>query len=140
MPVPENLARDRPSYTLAINDRQPTWMHPMAPRTGRALLLGALLLSACASPVVQPPGDLRVIVRFGQSTDPVDPALLGRLSAAARSDVRPSAGITDTESAYWLRCIPSDPFCEEIMLRLLAVPPVDEIIPDRYRYPSEPTR
>ncbi|MCB1910059.1 MAG: hypothetical protein KDH15_22070 [Rhodocyclaceae bacterium] len=112
----------------------------MAPRTGYALLLGALLLSSCASPVTQPPGDLRVIVRFGASTDPVDPALLRRLSDAARSEVRVSARITDTESAYWLRCTERDPFCEDMMLRLLAVPPVEEVMPDRYRYPSEPTR
>ncbi|MCB1927943.1 MAG: hypothetical protein KDH17_07885 [Rhodocyclaceae bacterium] len=112
----------------------------MAPRSGHALLLSALLATACASPVAQPPGDLRVIVRFGKSTDPVDPVLLRRLSAAARSEVRVSARITDTESAYWLSCTEGDPFCEDMMLRLLAVPPVDEVIPDRYRYPSEPTR
>ncbi|MCB1890461.1 MAG: hypothetical protein KDH20_22845 [Rhodocyclaceae bacterium] len=106
---------------------------------GLSTLLAALV-TACASPVEVPPGDLRVIVRFGSSTDPADPALLARMSQAVGSPVQLSSQISDRESAYWIRCTVSDPYCDDRMLRLFHAGDIIGIDPDRFRYPTEPTR
>lgn len=100
----------------------------------------SMLITACASPVEVPPGDLRVIVRFATSTDPTDPALLERMSRAVGSEVRLSAQISDIEAAYWIRCTVSDPYCDDRMLRLGRAGGIEGIQPDRFKYPTEPAR
>jgi len=104
------------------------------------LFLSAVLLAACASKVAQPPGKLRVWIAFEGSTDPADPALIHRLSAAAGTEMRLAARITDTEAAYWISCTVRDPFCDDSMSRILTVPGVRGTTPDRFRYPSDPAR
>lgn len=104
------------------------------------LLVLCALLAACAAQVERPPGDLRVVVRFATSTDPADPALVERMTRSVGSDVRLSTQISDTEAAYWIKCTVRDPDCNDRMARLSSLPGVDGVAPDRFRYPTEPTR
>ncbi len=106
----------------------------------RLLIVLSALAAACATPVEVAPGDLRVIVRFGSSTDPANPALLERMSRAVGSEVRLSSQISDEAAAYWISCTVDDPYCDDRMLRLGHAADIIGIQPDRFRYPTEPTR
>lgn len=116
---------------------------PEKRRSVPAVLLALLiagLLAGCASATVTPPGELRVIVRFGRSVSAADPEWLNRLSALTGTSVRLSSMVSDTEAAYWLKCAAKDPNCNEAMGRMMTVPGVIGLQPDRYRYPTDPPR
>lgn len=104
-------------------------------------LLAALLAAACAGAGVERvPGELRVIVQFSRSVAPGDPALLREMRIATGAEIILSSMMTDTEAAYWIKCDLSDPSCDVKMARLMLVPGIAYVQPDRYRYPSEPSR